>query len=174
MKEATRKAASEALAQTLAVTAMLVIASVGVALGALEVGLRLFDTETRMLFVKDPDFGHRYPAGFSGREYVGEAGRSVLLRFNRLGFRGPDHDQPKAPDVRRIVVLGDSFVASVGVDEPDTMVARLEAMLRDGGSGTTWEVLNCGASGYSTAQSLLVWRHIANRFEPDVKLRSAG
>ena len=92
----------------------------------------------------------------------------MLLRFNRLGFRGPDHDERKAPGVRRIVVLGDSFVASVGVDEPDTMVARLEAMLRDGGRGATWEVLNFGVSGYSTAQSLLVWRHIANRFEPDV------
>jgi hypothetical protein len=126
------------------------------------------DIETRILFVKDPDLGHRYLAGFSGREYVGEAGRSVLLRFNRLGFRGPDRDQRKPPNVRRIVVLGDSFVAAVGVDEQDTMVARLEAMLRDGGSGTTWEVLNFGVSGYSTAQSLLVWRHIASRFEPDV------
>lgn len=149
-------------------TMMLVVASVGVALGALEVVTRLFDTETRLLFVKDPDLGHRYLAGFSGREYIAEAGRSVLLRFNRLGFRGADRDQQKAPNVRRIVVLGDSFVASVGVDEPDTMVARLEAMLRDGGRGTTWEVLNFGVSGYSTAQSLLVWRHIASRFEPDV------
>jgi GDSL-like lipase/acylhydrolase family protein len=146
----------------------LAVASVALTLVALEIGLRLFDTETRLLFVKDSGLGHRYIPGFAGRQYVDEAGRSIDLRFNRLGFRGPDHDESKPPGVRRIAVLGDSFVAAVGVEEPDTMVARLEAMLSEASPGTRWEVLNFGVSGYSTAQSLLVWRSIASRFEPDV------
>jgi hypothetical protein len=139
------------------------------ALLALELGVRLFSDEARPLFQKHPIVGHRYIPGFAGRRWVEEARREVLLRFNGLGFRGPDRGEAKPPGVRRVAVLGDSFVASVGVEEQETRVAQLEQRLNRDGSGP-WEVLSFGVSGYSTAQSLLVWREFARRFTPDVVL----
>ena len=136
---------------------------------ALELGLRLFSDQARPLFQKHPIVGHRYIPGFAGRRWVEEAGREVLLRFNGLGYRGPDHADAKPPGVRRVAVLGDSFVASVGVEEQETMVAQLEARLNGDGGGP-WEVLSFGVSGYSTAQSLLAWREFARRFTPDIVL----
>jgi lysophospholipase L1-like esterase len=145
----------------------LVVASVAVTLLAAELALRVFGDDEGTLFVKDPAVGHRYVAGFAGRRFVPEAGRDVFLRFNRLGYRGPDRDPAKPAGTRRIAVLGDSFVASVGVEEADTMVAELETRLA-AATGAHWEALNFGVSGYSTAQSLLTWRHVASRFAPDV------
>lgn len=149
-------------------SAALAVASVVVTLLAVELAVRLFADDEGTLFVKDPAVGHRYVAGFAGRRLVPEAGREVFLRFNRLGYRGPDRDFAKPPGTRRIAVLGDSFVASVGVEEADTMVAQLETRLDAASPGARWEALNFGVSGYSTAQSLLTWRHVASRFAPDV------
>lgn len=147
--------------------AALALAGVAVALAFLEVALRLFDDRGPSLFVKDTLVGSRYLPGYDGRPWIEEAGRRVHLRFNRLGFRGPDLDLEKATGARRLALLGDSFVAAVGVDEAETLAARLQGSLRRT-TGESWEVLSFGVGAYSTAQSLLVWRHFARDFQPDL------
>jgi len=146
------------------------VLSVALALLALEIGLRLFSGQQAPLLVRDAIVGQRYQAGLSGRRFIPEAGREVELRFNRLGFRGPDRPFAKPPGVRRIAVLGDSFVAAVQVDEADTMVAQLERRLNAPGAASRWEAMNFGIGGFSTAQSLLTWRHFARQFHPDIVL----
>lgn len=158
------------LARGAVVRLAVIFASVAVTLLGLEAGLRCCSDREAPLLVKDAVFGHLYEAGFSGYRFVPEANRRILLRFNRLGYRGPDRPTAKPEGVRRIAVLGDSFTAAVQVEEPDTMAARLEQRLNASSQGRRWEVLNFGIGGYSTAQSLLTWRHVARQFHPDIVL----
>jgi len=155
-----------ARAKTVLFATLTVLVTTAAMLLLAEAGLRLFTDWGHTLLVKDEVVGQRFRRGFEGARLVREAGREVGLRFNREGYRGPDRPRAKPPGSRRLLVLGDSTVAAVGVDEDDTMVAQLEQRLNAGG-GAPWEVLNFGVSGFSTAQSLLTWRHYASAYEPD-------
>lgn len=70
---------------------------------------------------------------------------AVAFKYNAQKFREKPL-QPKRPDVRRVMVLGDSFTEGQGVKEEDTLVRRLERELRGAGN-EPWEVLNCGRRG---------------------------
>ena len=131
----------------------------------IEIGLRLFTDLGISLTVRDTSMGKRYRAGFSGALFMPECGRKVHVRINRDGYRGPNRPYAKPAGVRRCAVLGDSWTVALGVDEQDTMAARIERRL-----GRNWEVLNYGISSYSTAQSLQTWRHVARRYQPDLVL----
>ena len=73
----------------------------------------------------------------------------VDVHVNELGFRGPETTQSKPANKRRIVVIGDSTVYGHGVPDEDVFAQRLDTSL-----GSDIEVLNLGAPGYSTEQSL--------------------
>jgi hypothetical protein len=134
----------------------------------LEVAARLFTDATPPLTEKDPVVGQRYVRGLDQEVYVPEAGRRVRLRFNHDGFRGPDRPLEKPPGVRRIAVLGDSMIASLGVDEEQTMVCQLEKLLNRESRGPRWEVLNFGVAGASPGQELVLYRELASRYHPDI------
>ena len=142
----------------------------------LEVALRLTPNAEAPLLVKDAIVGQRYRAGFVGERFVPEAGRRIGLRFDRLGYRGIDRPVEKPSNVRRVAVLGDSFIAAVAVDEKSTMVAQLERLLNEAEvenrspdvESTRWEALNFGVSGNGTGQSLLAWRRFVRRYDPDL------
>lgn len=132
-----------------------------------EVLIRLAINVEPSLEVRDPVLGKTFIPGFSGQVWIEEAQREINLRFNTDGFRGPDYAHDKPAGVRRVAVLGDSMVASVAVDEKDTMVELLQTRLNDA-STTSWQVLNYGVAGSGTSQDLLVYRHVATRYQPDV------
>jgi len=136
----------------------------------LEIGARLFTDTIPPLTVRDPAVGQHYLESFEGMVYVPEAGREVYLRFNKVGFRGPDRPWQKPEGVRRVAVLGDSMIASLAVDEEDTMVCRLERMLNQSHPDVTWEVFNFGVSGASPGQELVLYRELVSRFQPDIVL----
>lgn len=140
-----------------------------VAAGA-EIAVRLFTDTIPPLTVKDPDIGQRYIASFEDTIYVPEADRRIKVRFNRFGFRGPDWTETKPPGVRRIAILGDSMVASLVVDEEDTMVCQLERLLNQSNPEATWEVLNFGVAGASPGQGLTLYKNLVSRFDPDIVL----
>ena len=142
--------------------------SVLLTLGGLEAAIRFLTDQQRRLLLKDELVGHRYRTNFTGTRFNFESRRQVPLRFNRYGFRGPDWSATKPANVRRVALLGDSYAAAVEVDEEDTMAARLETALNRLATGKRWQVLNFGVSNTSTAEQLLVWRHFARRFDPDL------
>ncbi len=146
----------------------LALATTALLFGILEVATRTFSDLDRSLTVADPTVGRRYIAGFAGEIYVPEAGRRVLLRFHRDGFRGPDRPYEKPPEVRRVALVGDSFVLAAGVDEGRTMVGGLEALLNERRPEHRWEVMNFGVSGSSTGQELALYRAVVRRYRPDV------
>jgi len=135
-----------------------------------EVAVRLLTDTVPPLIVKDPVVGRHYEPGFESRVYVAESDRKILLRFNDVGFRGPNRPIKKPDGVCRVAVLGDSMIASVAVEEEDTMVCRLEKMLNRSHPQVKWEVLNFGVSGSSPGQELVLYRELVRRFDPDVVL----
>jgi hypothetical protein len=135
-----------------------------------EIATRLFSDAGPPLKAKNDTFGDHYLPSFSGDVYVNEAGRKIHLRFNKHGFRGPDRPKEKPPGVRRIAVLGDSMIASMAVEEPHTLVHRLESMLNEASGKGTWEAFNFGVSAASPGTELVVYRELASQWHPDLVL----
>lgn len=88
---------------------------------------------------------------------------------NRLGYRDRDHELAKPAGTYRVVVLGDSIGAGLGVSRcEDTFPAILEASLRRAGRDV--EVLNFSVSGYNTRQEVETLEDKALAFDPDLVL----
>jgi hypothetical protein len=64
-----------------------------------------------------------------------------------------------------VLVVGDSFVFGVGVDEPHLLTSHLGRLL-----GPAAEVVNMGVSGYSTDQELLLFEDVGAALGPDLVL----
>lgn len=146
----------------------LLLTTLALTLGVLEVATRLFSHVVPPLTEKDARIGQRHVQSFTGEVFVPEAGRSICLRFNDVGFRGPDWPRQKAAGVRRVAVLGDSMISSLAVDERDTLVCQLQRLLA--GTGERWEVLNFGVAGASPAQELVLYRNLVRQYQPDIVL----
>jgi len=100
-------------------------------------------------------------------------GRRVLLRCpdyvthvytNSKGLRGRERSYRPAPGVRRIVVLGDSFMAAQEVEFEQSLPRLLERGLAD----RRVEVVNLAVSGYGTAQEYLYLKEEGLKYRPDL------
>lgn len=99
------------------------------------------------------------------------AARHVSTEFdyvyhtNALGLRGRDIPFEKPAGTRRIVLVGDSFVAGQGVRDEAVFSVRLESRLRE--AGRQVEVVNVGSPGSSTIREREFYQQLGRRFEPD-------
>ena len=97
---------------------------------------------------------------------------AVRYGFNDMGCRDRDYPLERTPGTWRILALGDSYTQGAGVHAPDVFTERLEQLLNDARSpgSPAYEVINCGVSGYSTEDELVLYeRHVA-RYNPDLVL----
>jgi hypothetical protein len=94
---------------------VLAILSVAAALGAGEIGVRVLYRDVTTTSPIESWFGLRWK-----REH---------LRRNRFGFRDGEFSLRKPPGVYRIVVVGDSFTAAMGIPEEERYTERIEAAL---------------------------------------------
>jgi len=124
-----------------------------------------------VLFVSpDRELGWKLTPGLS---WTWTGHRRIALEFsaeghaNALGFRDIDHQAGRRPGVRRVALLGDSFVEAVQVSFPQTSAQRLQVALNESHSAN-WEVLNFGVSNFGIGQYLLTWERYAARFAPEV------
>ena len=78
-------------------------------------------------------------------------------------MRDDEEIGPKAPDERRIVMLGDSLVLSVQVPFAQTFGELLERRLNARPSAYRYRVINAGVQGYGPVEELLFFRAIAPR-----------
>jgi hypothetical protein len=92
---------------------------------------------------------------------------AVEVRYNSLGFRGPEPGAPR-PGVRRLCALGDSFTEGQGVREAATWPRVLERLLDQPGRAPV-EVLNCArrASDFPELEGEL---HEVLGLQPDLVL----
>jgi hypothetical protein len=93
---------------------------------------------------------------------------SVNVETNALGFRDIERALAKAHGVKRVALLGDSFIEAVQVPFKKTAGQLLEhALVAASTHSRNWEVLNFGISNYGVGQYLLTWDQYARRYEPD-------
>ncbi len=150
----------------------------GLLVGALlgEVGVRFFDLSPRPLpalavgyYEVSPNrvLKYRFRANTTP-EQVESAGDHNGFRINAAGFRDVDHVVPKPDGVTRIIVLGDSVTAGVGVEDVEaTFSRRLEGLLNRSKIVGSVEVVNLGVGGYHTLQEVETLRVVGLDYEPD-------
>ena len=104
-----------------------------------------------------------------GREYWfhGENDHPVTGRINAMGWRDRERERAKPHGVRRVAVLGDSFVEAFQVELDSTFTAIAERVLNADGAGPRCEVMNFGRSGMSPAEELLVLEGSVLACDPD-------
>lgn len=110
-----------------------------IALGVLEVGVRIFASENTVQGVAWND--------------------RPLFYYRAVGapqMQGPPYAVPKPPSTFRIAVVGDSFSFAPYMQYTDTFPAKLQAMLNVNGSALRAEVINYGVPAYSTAHEVEV------------------
>lgn len=137
----------------------------GIALsaGLGEVGLRLLDHpwaragRLRGLHRPSPTLGWELIPGARGYDATG-----YHVAINAAGFRDREWAPAKPPGVRRVAVLGDSFMFGMGVEVEATLPRQLEARL-----GPGHEVMNFGVVGYNVYQCEVTLRDKALGFAPD-------
>lgn len=116
-------------------------------------------------------FGWTHPASTTVHAY-GCAGTayewSTSATFNSLGLNSAEHSYLPAPNVLRVLVLGDSATEALQVERPQSFSEQLQVMLR--GDGRQVEVINAGHSGYGTDNELLFLQNEGIRYRPDVVL----
>ncbi|MFH0952865.1 MAG: hypothetical protein V1873_00895 [Verrucomicrobiota bacterium] len=134
-----------------------------VALAAVELGLRLFFPQVQqhdLMFQYDPELGWTFlPDKRGSIVYEGEVAH--YIRTNPEGFRDRPFPPPGEP-VRRVIVIGDSFVSNISVGDDEVFTEQMEQRLPE----TT--VMNCGVNGYGQVQEYLLLRRLLATYRPEV------
>lgn len=108
-----------------------------------------------------------------GFEFVDGAYRSPTeftrdMTVNSRGFHDRKHSAP-TPGVRRVVLVGDSYVAALSVPVEQTVGQRLEAHLNaDAGAAPAWEVIALGREGWGQRKQLTTLQSYGPSLRPDV------
>lgn len=132
-------------------------------------------TEFRRYHV-DPSMASREPLFWGDfNEYTGRwrmphtsysalycGGDSVFRHTNSVGARDRERTRQKSgPGQKRVIILGDSFMEGMLVNDSSRLSNQLEA-------ATGREHLNFAVNGSSPINYYLVYKHIAKQFEHDV------
>lgn len=89
------------------------------------------------------------------------------------GYRGPCVSPEPEPGVLRVVALGASVTYGTGVRRwAESYPARLEEALRE--RGVRAEVVNVSAAGWTSAEILAAWQHMARPLRPAVVVADLG
>jgi hypothetical protein len=138
---------------------------------ALETMLRLFgpvlpgNYDTGAYLVRDEALGHFHVRNFHGWIKAPEFTTEVTI--SPLGLRDRRQTYVKAPGTFRILLLGDSFLEAVQVQQWQGVAERLEALLNQD-SPQPVEVINGGVAAYGTGQELLLLDQIGAQWQPDL------
>jgi hypothetical protein len=146
----------------LGVGLLLLAASLLVAAGLAEVGLRIFCRESlgisrderTLLYRYDSVLGWR-PAPDSSNQFLGT--RLITAVNNTLGFRDAEPVTNSHPG---LMFLGDSFVWGYDVEAPERFTDKLRARHPE------WNIYNLGVSGYGTDQEFLLLQMEFERYRP--------
>ncbi|MDG4476291.1 SGNH/GDSL hydrolase family protein [Thiovibrio frasassiensis] len=148
--------------KSLLINIVLVVFSLGVALGIMELVLpylKVFSIEEAVYQVKRPVVQYLYGAFHPELHYTLDKNlQNVRLYYpgkldytvetNSAGFRGGEWDL--SPGRRNIVVLGDSFAFGWGVQFEESVGKRLEGALQK--IDPRFQVINLAQSGYSVKE----------------------
>jgi len=154
----------------LALNTLLVVASVAMALGLVDLLLIVTHTpvhgpiwEAQGLFRLDRDLIYSLVPGKDRVWRTDEFAEQASI--NREGLRGAELRERRGID-SRIIVTGDSVVFGHGVGDGEAFPKQLEAIFAS--EGRNVEVLNAGVKGYGTDQSFKSFDRRLQALKPDV------
>jgi hypothetical protein len=138
-----------------------------VAFAIAEVGVRLFCPQEvgPVRFACDPELGNIPVPGQHGeRRFPGV----FTFRYsnNSLGWRGSREYPEKKQTDYRVLFLGDSFVYGLGVNDDETVAARVEKALR--ADNLSVDVMNAGCPGKGTDYELKLFQTLGRKYHPDL------
>ncbi|MDQ8155463.1 MAG: hypothetical protein P3B98_12460 [Gemmatimonadota bacterium] len=144
----------------------LTVVSCVFALLAVEVGVRIARVGSDQFLRPDPVLGVRFIESKSGLSQ--STCYSADVTIGAAGWRSPDVATPKPDDVYRILVLGDSFMAGLQVNDGETLARLLERRLGGAARGRRVEVVNFGVPSFGTDQQLIALREYGLALQPDL------
>ncbi len=146
----------------------LVISSILFSLILLEAILRISDIGNDHFYRFDPVLGVRFIPSKQG-VIRGECFRSEVT-INSKGWRDIEHSVNKAEGKFRIMVLGDSFMAGLQVNDDETFSRHLEGFFRESDSLPEVDVMNLGVPSFGTDQEYLAFNEYGRKYKPDMVL----
>lgn len=152
------------------------LASFALTLAALEAIFRLFFPQPLyavqfapwgFFHIPNAEFMHAPHAKYEGRRI---AGREYLthIKYNSKGLRDYEYAYEKAPDVARILILGDSYGEGMEVELEQVHAKVLERMLNQNFAPRKYEVINAGVSAYDTFMELMLLKAEGVKYQPDL------
>jgi hypothetical protein len=119
--------------------------------------------------VYESSWSHRPGAEFRWRGHFGEVREfDTRVKNNRYGYHDLDWPEEKAAGVRRIVMLGDSYVEAHQVALEESVHKQLQSRLS--ASGDSVEVIGLGHSGHGTKDEAETLASLGFPFQPDLVL----
>ena len=149
---------------------MLVVISIVISLGLLEIFLRVFapqDLIVPMPAIADSELIYRLPA--NTKSYLkGTSVRWFHLETNSLGLRDSEHDLQRAPGAFRVLLLGDSMSMAEGVELAETYIKQFEKKANEQALRKKVETINAAIRGYGNDQEVVLFERIGMQFQPDL------
>jgi hypothetical protein len=141
-----------------------------VAAGVLELAVRSLHLLPDQFWEPDPVLGRRLIPGKDGW-WSQEGGEfRVHVSINGAGLRDVERQREKPAGVRRVLLLGDSFIEAMQVPLEQTIGRQLEQALNAMAGARRYEVVAVGTSGYGTAAEWLWYQREGRSFNPDIVL----
>nr|CAX68959.1 Lipolytic enzyme, G-D-S-L family [uncultured bacterium] len=89
---------------------------------------------------------------------------------NSYGFLDYEHVLDKPAGVKRILIIGDSFVEAAQVSLEQKFHVLLEKKLNATVSNQKYETIALGLSGYGTTNELALYEELGRKFKPDLTI----
>jgi len=121
--------------------------------------------DSELVSVYDPLLGWKKGANLEKYYTSRKSGFRIKVATNSKGLRDEEYDYAKPADVKRILLLGDSFVIGTEVDRDRVIDVVLEQLLASQGK---YQVINAGTRGYGTDQEYLFLINEGYKYSPDI------
>lgn len=135
-----------------------------------EILMRIFfpQQETMRWFASDKRYGFFLKKNFYQKYHYINSDFVMEVKTNSWGLRGNEYSLSDLsnPSIKKVLLLGDSFVFGQGVNIEDTFGAKLEGLLNK--SGKKYMVINAGISGWGTLQEVMYAKDHFDEFQPDI------
>ena len=94
---------------------------------------------------------------------------TTIVSYNSRGWRDREHAITKPIGVKRVLLLGDSFLEAYSVNFEDSFTYLLEEKLNRTAASKI-ESINLGVGGYGTLQAQLAYHYEGAQYSPDIVL----
>ena len=137
----------------------LLILSLIFALGSLELALRVSGYDLN----PDPNWRFDHQVG-----WVVDSEATAIDSVQPNGFRHSPAGQRRPPQVRRVLILGDSFALATGVPYARSFPGLLEKRLNQTQGTNRWQVINLSVDDWGSAQQFIALPTYGLAYEPAV------